>query len=611
MERTTFFPYPPRPGASHETINLDLKENSLTDVEKSVLSEVVEFEHQLYDSSLDSIKYPNAEEYRKEKNANVTPIEALETIWQRNINSVDLGVNYFLTAEGKAALVKAFGVDTDFSSVEECEQILSGLDLHSIDSTTLDDLEAASVGYEEEHLTKTFIDNDFNGLIVPSPNIITVFKNPETILQKARGYRQLKIYVSKAITDLKATRTEDSLDASNAKILIAELYQKRLNVLLVNMYIDSYKLLSQDRKSRSNFSSDLINQLEKLLPAFFSNSDNLRIANSLQRYDRYRYGVSINEHGKFTWLSPAANNLAHEAYQNHKESREIDRGLYKDIDPTILDTLEIDGQIMGDWVKVVLKEYDFLSEYEEWNSEREGPAPDSKWQVIVSDKFKSLAVNDKQRIVQVPTKSRSILLAISLINHEIVHVIQHQNKRAIGNLAILDKIGLDQASEQTEAGGKWQEKVAKEALSGVNINEIAGTSYLKALLVKAKGGSFGECAEAYYRDLSKRDPKSSHEKLAAQAINRTRRIFRSGGFEFAQNTNLLTDTQSLSYLEQELIYSELTNDQRRMLFIGGVTIRNLIKLSNHRLVDLDKVNIPKKMPWEILYPFVKDFISKQ
>jgi hypothetical protein len=96
---------------------------------------------------------------------------------------------------------------------------------------------------------------------------------------------------------------------------------------------------------------------------------------------------------------------------------------------------------------------------------------------------------------------------------------------------------------------------------------------------------------------------------AKQAVNRARRIFRDGGLEFAQSTSYVTNTQPLNYLEQELIYRSLDEEDRKFLFVGSVMIDNLKRLAGVGLVDLDKILVPKRKPIEILEPKVRELIA--
>ncbi len=569
--------YPPRPGTNNETIHLDF------DTTKRLLPEeldnVLAFEKQLFSATLNPVQFPTAEAFRFDCEKDGHSLKPIESIWLRNINSTSLGVLYFLTTEGKEALHNATGINIGSEATpQSCALELSRLDISNIDSSVLDKLQAESVGFEERQITKAFIENGFNGHGIPAPNILTIFKNPKVIVEKAIGYRDLKTYLKLAISDLQAGDYQNE-PALKAKLFIASAYKRQLNVLLAGVYVSAYELLNQQRTSGVNKNDHYNESLSEALPAFISSANNVRIANFLQRMDRLTEGVSRSNDGKFTWLSPEAANLVELNNHGEIEGRNLNRGLYSDINPADLKASQIEGDVFGDWVTYVLKSYGLLSESQDWDSERESFAPDGKWQVIVNDKFKSLSVNNKQRVVRVPRKTISIARALPLINHEITHVIQDDNKRAISNLAIMDRIGIDNVSEQTESGGIWQEKVAREAILGEVDKEINGSSYLQALRVKARGGTFGECVQAYFEDLSIRMPDIASDKVAAQAVNRTRRIFRSGGLEFAQESSYLTNTQTLNYLEQQLIYASLDEQNRKLLLIGGVAINNLIRMS--------------------------------
>jgi hypothetical protein len=591
--------YPPRPGTNNETVHFDFYSGDRLSPE--AISDVVAFENQLYSLTLDPDQFSTAEAFRIDCEAAGHSFEPIEKIWQRKLNSINLGVGYFLTTKGKAALLEATGVAIKSEATpQSCARELSQLDIHNVDSSVLDKLEAKSVGFEEKQITQAFIENGFSGHGIPAPNILTIFKNPEVIAEKAQGYRDFKTYLKLVMKDLRAADTEE-YPALKAKAQITELYKRRLNVLLVGTYVSAYKLLSQQRTSGIEAYSQYNGQLVEALSAFIPSADNAQIANFLQRMDRLTEGVSRSKDGSFTWLSPEAAKLAERGNSGDIESQNIDRGLYADVNPDDLKSAQIDGEMFGDWVSSVLESYGFLSAYQDWDSERESFAPDGKWQVIVNDKFKNLAVNPQQRIVKVPRKTISIARAIPVIDHETTHVIQHENQRVISQLAIMEHIGIDSASVQIESGGIWQETVAREAILGEVDQEINGTSYLQALRVKARGGTFGECAQAYFEDLTIRMPDMDSDKVAAQAINRTRRIFRSGGLEFAQEGPYLTNTQPLNYLEQRLIYENLGERNRKLLLLGGVAVNNFVRLSELGLMDPAAIKIPEKQPWQLLH----------
>jgi hypothetical protein len=606
--RSPYYPYPPRPGTlGPECIDTELSTGTNRLLSPEQIEGVINFEHQLYNACLDPELYVSSSEYIESQQALGFPMQPLETIWSKKIDSRELGINYFETDEGRLKLFELTGNETENN--QQIINTLCSMDLSVVDSDQLSSLVAKSIGYEEEILTKSFIENGFEGSQLEAPQILTVYKNPEVILEKARGYRQHRTFLSRVNQDL--ADNEDSESPENrAKMLITSLYSQRVNSLLAASYITAYKFLSQQKNSSSMTHQELVNELGLVLPAFAPDRSDSSISSFLQRIDRFRYGVAFGEDNKYSWLSPQARDL-YEKSKHKSQNEDTSRFMYEQIDPMIFDEVEVDGSKLGNWISHILEEYEFLSEEssDTWTSDRPGPAQDGKWQVIVSDEFKSLEVQDRQRCVYVPMGNRSLRDAVKLTNHEITHVFQPENKRIIGGLAILERIGIDTALEQSEAGGKWQEKVAEEIVTGKLQTEIAGTGYLMSLLVKENGGSFGDIVSEYHKDLLERNPQKDAKKLAKQAVNRARRIFRHGGIEFAQSNNYLTNTQPLHYLEQQLIYDSLDEEHRKYLLIGGVTIPNLVQLSRQGLVDTNDIFVPEKKPWELLFPMVVEYLG--
>lgn len=608
MTKSAFYPYPARPGTNPDSIDFShICEPSLLTDEQ--VSQVVDFEHRLYDLQLDASVTPRAANYMAEQEEQGKTLPTLESIWRLKTNRTELGLHYFLTNAGKDAIAELTDEPFIADTVSECSGTLARLDISKVDSKTLDKLEADSIGFEESRLTDAFIEGGYKGKAVPPMQTVGLYKNPEALVTKIAGYRQLKTMLGLAATDVREGMHADT-PLAEAELLIIGLYRRRINRFIADGYIEAYKLLSQHNVSGGVSHGGHIAAIAELLPAFLVDADQETIARTLQRMDRYNNGVALNKKGKFTWLSEQATELVSKSDKT-TEPLKVERGLYNDIDPNALSSTQISGEIFGELIKQVLTEYDLLSAQIDWSSERTNPADDNKWQVIVNEKFKSLAVNDKQRVVKVPAKARDLLTAIQLANHEISHVLQHESKRAIGGLAILRTVNLDNVSEQTEAGGLWQEQIAQQALTGLSDTSISGVGYMRAIQQKSEGASFGACVEAYYKDLLVSGPKLSSEKLAAQAVNRARRVFRSGGFEYAQGNTAITNTQPLSYLEQRLIYEELPEDHRNLLLVGGITIRNFVSLEQYGLVDGSKIIVPKQMPWQVMYPMAKRLVESE
>jgi hypothetical protein len=598
------YPYPPRPGVGLEFAELD----DLVQTEALAAAETqatLAFEHQLYQGKLDPAQFPKATKYLGEQAELGHPVPAFEAIWQKKANTTTLGLQYYSTAAGRQQLRELTGHELQAQSPDEVAQELSSLTIATIASEKLDKLEAASVGHEEAQATEAFIAGSFSGNNVPEPRFLTIHKNPAVILEKARGYRQLKMYYRAVLRDLQ-DEAEDSSGVTEAKRFITQLYRRRINGFIASNNVAAYIFAHQAKLSTQPEHQALLTELESVVPVLFSSSNAEDASRVLVRMDRYNHGVARDENGDFTWLSQEAAALAD---QTTSKPTPVDRDLYQDLDPTLLATTKITGATFGAWLRDIVQSYNLLSEQTEWSSERQGPASDGKWQVVVDAKFKSLAVNDKQRVLKVPAKETTLLQGIAVGNHEITHIFQNHNKRLIGSLALMQRIDIENISEQAESGGLWQEREARQLLTGVQAVDVNGTGYLAALRAKADGQPFGAVVKAYYEDLRLRNPNEEPTKMAAQAVNRVRRIYRSGGFEYAQQLPRLTNTQPLNYLEQGLIYQNLPSEHRQLLFIGGVSIANLVKLSQVGLVDIHKMFIPKRMPWELLHDKVAALLA--
>ncbi|HEU4966826.1 MAG TPA: hypothetical protein VFT53_05095 [Candidatus Saccharimonadales bacterium] len=575
------------------------------------LKRVTEFESQLYNSQFTGAEFPQSEAYTKELEAleaSGIALRPLEGVWRDKVNRASLGVSYFLTDTGRKALYDATGHRLTAETEDACTAELSMLDIRNVDSGALDILEGQSIEYEEQELTQAFIRSGFDGSAVRAPHIIRSYKNPEILAAKARDYQHLKAHYRCIAKELRVLGDADP-EVLRAKLFVVDLYRRRVNRSLDELYVGAYGLLSQHRNSGGARHREELTQLEEHLPGFDTTLSSEEIAGRLQRFDRHRHGVSRDQRGRLTWLSPEAEALVERDPGVAGQNEAVDRGEFTDIPYEALAKATIKGETYGDWIASVLQSYGLLSASTEWFSEREGPAADDLWQAVVDGKFKSLAVSDKQRIVKIPEKSRSVAQALWLASHELTHALQHANKRSIARLAIQQVVGIDAVSDQVEAGALWQERVAREAITGYASQDTPGTGYYRALQVKARGGSYGECVQAYFEDLLRRNPKMEAPAAAGQAVNRARRIFRNGGLEYAQHTAHVTNTQVLSYLEQRLIYEALPEQQRPLLFIGSVSISSLVTMTHLGLVDVSKLVVPQRMPHQLLHDAAKEVLA--
>ncbi len=597
MERAVFYPYPNRPGSYDESFFAGLDyEPGLSEAERVP---VLDFESNLYNVSLDEFVYPTAFQYQTERANDGEPLDRLETIWQKNIKVSAIGIPFFMTEEGRKCLAEQLGVSAP-RTIPEIERMFRNYDYSNVDSKSMDLLENQSVEYEEVRAVKSFIANGCTGEGVPDPKIMPVFRNPEVLLEKIRGYRAYKQYLSAAKQDVAAS--QDMTEAEReAKLLVVDLYKGRVNRFLSDMYVDAYKFLYFSRNGVMH--NPLLFRLERELPAFYASANPEFIARFLQRIDRYQQGVDKDELGDYTWFSSEAKALVQQVPTANEEGA-LERGEYRDIDVAFLREHEATPETIGAYAREVLSGYGILSEETEWDSDRETAASDGKWQVVVNGKFKNLSVNSKQKIVKVPEKPLPLGKAITLISHELTHALQHENKERVSDLAILQKIGLGKPSEQHESGALWQEREAKRVVLGEEDSLVHGVGYQRMLAAKMAGKPYGALVYEYYDQLRIDRPELTMQGAAQIAVNRARRLYRGGGKEYAIDNDFITNSQPMSYLEQELIYKSLGEEKRTLLFIGGVPLASMVELVRVGLIDVSRMVIPEKRPWEILAPAV-------
>lgn len=564
------------------------------------IQEVIDFEHQLYDLTIDANQMPKAAEAIANRSEEGRPLQTLHDIWKIKINKTRLGIDYFLSDEGRSHLQTAVDKQFTASDVDDAATQVAVLGIEQLPSKTTDELQAKSIAYAEKLLVESYIKAGLQGNDISAPSVITITKNPQVILEKARGYRELKQFIKLIEHDIVAN--DDAREVKAAKQFITSIYRHRINNFMSSLYVDAYQLHYQNQVRGDGHYTELLEEISGYLPAFKRSIRKEETARFLQRIDRFQQGIVRNNDGTFGWLSPAAKEIA-QTTQN-KGHEIINRGVFESINPEDLHKTKADGTAYAKWAKEILAEYGLLSDDNDWNSEREGPPSDGKWQVVVNDKYKSLAVTDKQRVLKVPAKERPLFEQAYLLEHELTHVMQHSNKRLLSNLKITEEIGADNTSMQAEAGALWREALARETMSGETHATVSGTSYMAALAIRAKGGTFGQCMQAFYEDFVCNNPGIDKETAIARAANRTQRIYRKGGFEYAEGLPYLTDTQPLHYLEQAALAKKLRGEQRKILLVAGIGLHTLAVASRLGLADLKEIKLPQPSPIEIAGPNV-------
>lgn len=339
---------------------------------------------------------------------------------------------------------------------------------------------------------------------------------------------------------------------------------------------------------------------------------------SLARIERYINGAGIlsdTEAGKHNYISLSNEALAladqldertPETSQNHYE--------FEDESRETLASIFIDAEQMAELSKTVLGKYEILSAQIEYDPDRSEPAEDGKWQVVIDPSEKRMSVDVKRRVFKIPKNySRNLsdvgppMGAIPALDHEIAHLLQHENKRRL-NLGIMEKdIGLDRRSVFAEAGAiAWETECQTELFGQIR---PTNPHYLRAAQARLTGGSLKDCALAFYNSYIAQDLSREGKDGMLLAIDRASRLFRNSG-DFRDMSMHLTNSQPLYYLEQELVARELNEKGlSKFLMIGGINIDVLATLLNTGIINIDEINLPEQRPSEVVLPEIRAMIK--
>lgn len=273
----------------------------------------------------------------------------------------------------------------------------------------------------------------------------------------------------------------------------------------------------------------------------------------------------------------------------------------KNYDAKRFENLEINADQLKTLIQNVLARYGLLSSEEKYSAKRKGRPDDGKWLVALSKVRTSLAVASKSGTVWVPKKFKRSLSqkkptgVLPLIDHEITHVLQHENAAKLG-IGLLEKDRSARGSLWFETGATAQEDESYSNHFG--INRSANFNYLKALQAQVNGGSISDCAKVFFNSLIDSGDVKNKDEAVQTAVDRTLRLFRHGG-EWAAGTGYLTNTEPLEYAEQQILARNLPKDLDWLYFVGRANFQTLAELYRIGWLKKDDVFIPEKMPSEI------------
>lgn len=535
-------------------------------------------------------------------------LEGLVAITPR---SVEFDLGYLLTLDGRKDFSATVGVEIP-ESIITANDLKVFLYQHTADLVKakqkgLSELGGRSIEYQEAEivttLTQTINERGMvNTEVMPQSEVINIRLTPELDVKKTKELRAFK-------ADLKARRAETTLagaspDYDSVIDGMYGLYQRKVNELIASR---ADVFISIGLKA-DFLGEDSLTEDEK--EALSLNMSAASVPETLAIYDKFLYGSS-SESDANGWRKQVSDELV--VFADEQEKKYIAEGLEKSnridergLDETRLFEKTISPEEVERYCQDTLEHYGLLSSHppSEYVPNRPGPAPDNKWQVIVSDSYRSMSAVGRQKVIKVPKEPQSVDKLISVsIAHEIEgHVVQHANRSKIP-LKLFEKIGSDRSVIFAEAGAmRNQDYVTQEAFGFASINH---PHYIRAMLRKLSGGTYAECVEAFYQSAIKIHQLKLEQGLIendelirkceeelTDAVNRTKRLFR-GGASTTDSYPHLPESKALVYLEQVKLAQELKAEGfDDILNLTGINFEALEYLLKAQLINLADIKSP-------------------
>ncbi|MBP9728436.1 MAG: hypothetical protein KBD27_03595 [Candidatus Moranbacteria bacterium] len=541
-----------------------------------------------------------------EKIFGITPKEAI------------LYQEYFLTPEGKKDFETVAGVSLeDAGTLEEVERALyqATEKIAQMNPKERGGLIGRSRDYGEAFLFEELTQGkDAEGRIstenIIDPKRVILQLTPSENLKKLQALQSIREYLKKYE---KLEVSSPGRDENFKKVLqgTLRLYQSRVNEMLVGVKSDALTLV----RKREVVSEEGLSEEEKILLSRVVGTGDAEGA--LMRYDKFLFGASsqYDADGERRQVGQELAAFADRFEDEYNASVALrqEQIREKGFDPEKLFTKDRGIEEVIKFAEETLEAYGLLSAEpaSQYEKDRPGPASDNKWQFVVRDEFKTMAVDGKQKIIKCGTDAQSMANLISVtLAHEIEgHVLQHDNRSKIP-LRLFKRIGSGRSSIFAECGAMSnQDVISREAFGYASPPH---PHYIRAMQRKLEGGNYRDCLQAFYESsmkgprLEKSLGRISSEVFEAQseknlklAINRTKRLF-GGSTDFSSESGVLSKSKDTVYLEQVKLFEELKkHGLEKYVFVGGANLDALIFLMESGFLEPQDIAEPKQHSLEI------------
>ncbi len=521
---------------------------------------------------------------------------------------ITLDMEFLKTNEGIEAFRAIFSVD--ISDVEIPNWLIKNTaKVFFVKKLVEDGIESKSKEFQrarvvEQLKSKLKTDGGFEDTsdIVPPENI-SLLVNTEQMAEKIQIMRNLKQLLKSHL--VRFEHPSDNLEY--AKKVLVEMYLKRLNVAIANLYLSARSVKEKEIK----FGYASLSVAEKKILS----ETNLFMDPDVQltRIDKFIFGASreLDEKQKYGSISSALLEYAQHIDQRRSEidPRESIKGM--GLDPEKVLAENIGPEELKRLADQMLELYGL------------GNNSTNPWKYEIQ-KRRTLAVTGDNRIIKGVNIPRSILDAITiLLGHEIEgHVLQHENSSHIPLKIFSDEDGGGRSSLFAEGGAMYvQDKITKEIFG---YEKLPKTSYLKTLTKRLAGGNFIDCVKTYFEStnienlearesgqITDSEYMSATEKNLNTAFSSTQRIFKYGDIRKSQ-IGISTRSKDLAYLEQKRVLDKMANSPLlKLAFVGGMNLETAYSLIDLGLLKLDELVEPKMLSIKIWETLKDKYLLKQ
>jgi hypothetical protein len=508
---------------------------------------------------------------------------------------------YFQTASGQGDLCD-LGLPPD-ATQEEISFLLYNIPRMQaiVDAKTRKEISARSTEWYRDMLAARLQAAPEHDASWPEIEPAIVTYEPDKLMDKFADLQAYRHFYRQVWRNLKDKPQTPLLRAQSA---LLEVYVAWVNNRVADLYPLVWELAMQlDRSQPTEHTAQWEAQLRLVAPLvmrIFSEQQEGREQATAEYFDRFAHRLDLVRNGAARSRSSFS-----PVYTELLDLADTVGGVEGIVSPENIQFTEEELAVMDKTVwaaedlqqfnEALLEERNLLSEHKaDWQTvqRRDGPAPDRKWQVVVTPKKKTLSVDGAKLVMWVPQKFKRTLTqempagGLPLSAHEQSHVWQTEFDGQVAEQIPIAQLKGRRYVTSREMGGIDQERVVQAAFGRTR---ATNAHYLRALLVKESGGTITEVARAFYESyLAGKKLEGNAEKEARDtAADRVLRLYRHGGH----------DSQPLDYLEQDLLVntlSSLDKERRQAVIIAGGSLswNDAAKLHRVGLFELpDRVHI--------------------